>query len=223
MRATLDGLVNRGPLAPDDLLGIYEGKTSSRHAGDWREGLPDRVQLQVQHNMEVAGLDRAWVAALVTVPVFDLRIFEVPRDQALIDVLLEVESGFWQMVVERRPPPVDDSDATREALVDAYRTGPAGQAVELPAEAAERIESWRLASADLAEAEARKSQAESWLMAALADAETGRLDGRTAVTWRRHTRSSIDLDGLRKAHPEVAKQLTRESPYRRLAILEDRK
>ncbi len=85
---------------------IVEIKTA-RFAGDnWGEDgsaeIPVHYLVQVQHQMAVVGATRADVPVLFAGS--DLRIYQVPRDQALIDALVELETEFWECVSTQTPP-----------------------------------------------------------------------------------------------------------------------
>src|SRR4029077_17336098 len=113
MLATLDGV------AVEDthgiLLGVFEAKTSTGRDGQWRDGVPDAYVLQVQHQLEVTGLERAWVPVLLGGQ--DFEIHELVRDDALVELLLDMEQYFWHHhVLGDVPPAMDTSRRTEDAL-----------------------------------------------------------------------------------------------------------
>lgn len=97
MLASLDGIV--------DSAKVFEAK-NSRLGDVWGEPgsdeIPDVYLAQVQHYMAVTGFDAADVAVLLYG--HDFRIYEIARDQDLIDVIMEAETAFWKRVVDRDPP-----------------------------------------------------------------------------------------------------------------------
>jgi len=107
MTASLDGLA--GVAYPPARIVELKWTNASR----WRDGLPFDVNLQVQHQMAVTGLDVADVAVLRG-PTFE--VIEVLRDQTVIDQLMALEADFHQHVIDRTPPPVDGSESTRRTL-----------------------------------------------------------------------------------------------------------
>lgn len=218
LRATLDGCVYESVSEDVAPLGIFEGKTASRRAWDWADGVPDRVAIQVQHNLAVTGLDQAWVAALLFWPIPRLVIHEVPRDDRAIAELLEIETDFWRRVQERRLPAIDGSEATAEALRRAYRVSADEKAVELSEEAAGLLRERETAREEEKAAAARRQAAENALMAMLGDAEAGLINGYEVVTWKRFSTARIDLDALRLRHPKLAKRFMKTSVSRRLLI-----
>jgi len=218
LRATLDGFVYEGQAEEAAPLGIYEAKTASRRAWDWLAGVPDHVQVQVQHNLAVTGLGHAWVATLLLSPVPRLVIRELERDDAAIDVLVQLEDAFWQRVLEQRPPAADSGEATAEALRRAFSDPVAGQSVELTAEGLELVRQRSRAKAEETAAAARRQGAENALMAMLGGAEIGLVNGREVLTWKRFEQQRLDVDALRQRHPKIAARFTKPVASRRLVF-----
>lgn len=82
---------------------------------DWLEGPPLSYLIQAQHQMAVTGAEVVDIAALVGV--FGFFIFEITRDQAFIEQLVEAERRFWQEnVLARRVPVLDAQDETRRLV-----------------------------------------------------------------------------------------------------------
>jgi len=118
MLAHVDGMTDSGR--------VLEIKTA-RDARGWGESGTDEIPpayiIQVQHCLAVTGAEIADVAALLSGQ--DFRIYYVPRNQDLIDMLIEQEAAFWEMVQsETPPPPVTFADA-----VARYHTSRAGEVV----------------------------------------------------------------------------------------------
>jgi len=217
-RVTLDGLV----VSPSDRslpLGIYEGKTTStlRYGLDWSEGLPDHYALQVQHALSVTAQARAWVTCLVGGQ--RLRVFEVQRDEDVIELLLRFERTFWARVEGRLgPPPVDGSVHTTAAIREALRASTPGKAVELPAELAPTLKALVEAKSAIKVAEGWAREAQNALMVSMGDAEVAYLDGREVVTWREHEEHRLDQKALREAEPALAERYTRTSTVRTFLV-----
>lgn len=64
--------------------------------------IPAHYLVQVQHQLAVTGYPVADVAVLFAGS--DPRLYTIPRDDALIDDLIELESEFWQAVQSGTPP-----------------------------------------------------------------------------------------------------------------------
>ena len=94
---------------------ILECKTAGLHGSRlWQDGVPEYVQLQVQHQLAVTGQQAADVAVLLAGQ--DLQIHRLERDEAMITALIRLEEHFWQQVVDDRPPPADGSASADHAL-----------------------------------------------------------------------------------------------------------
>lgn len=94
---------------------ILECKTAGIHGAKlWKDGVPEYVQLQVQHQLAVAGKQAADVAVLIGGQ--ELQIHRIKRDEKLIANLIALEQCFWDMVLNEVAPPADGSDSADQAL-----------------------------------------------------------------------------------------------------------
>lgn len=209
MLANLDGLISTtNNDTPDAVL---EVKTSRMV---W-DRVPDYYVSQVQHYMAVTNLGVAYVAALFGGEEFTW--FEVPRNDQYIDRLVNEEAAFWEAVTKAVEPDIDGSEATYNAIRKSY-DALQGKSVELPANVNELIE-WRASAKELVgQYEKEVREAESKIMEALKDADTGTINGKTVVTWREQTRTSVDTKALKEAHPELVEQFTKGSKFRVLRV-----
>ena len=99
----------------DDEVAVLECKTAGINGAKlWREGVPEYVQLQVQHQLAVTGKRAADVAVLLGGQ--ELQVHRVVRDDKLIARLIELEARFWAYVESDTPPPADGSDSAAQAL-----------------------------------------------------------------------------------------------------------
>ena len=103
--------------APD--VQLLECKTAGiQGAWLWRDGVPEYVQLQVQHQLAVTGKQAADVAVLLGGQ--ELQIFRIERDEELIAQLITLEREFWGYVERGQAPPADGSDSADRALRALY-------------------------------------------------------------------------------------------------------
>lgn len=99
----------------DSDVQILECKTAGINGAKlWREGVPEYVQLQVQHQLAVTGYLAADVAVLIGGN--DFRIYRIDRDEELIARLIELEADFWQKVESGIAPDTDGSRSAGQAL-----------------------------------------------------------------------------------------------------------
>lgn len=103
--------------APD--VQVLECKTTGMNGQKlWRDGVPEYIQLQVQHQLAVTGKRTADVAVLVCGN--DFRTYRIQRDDKMISSLIELERRFWHYVETDTPPPADGSDSAAKALQALY-------------------------------------------------------------------------------------------------------
>lgn len=110
MLANLDYAVS-GSLEVQILECKTAGEWGSKH---WRDGVPDYIQCQVQHQLAVTGKQVADVAVLLCGQ--KLEIFRVERDEEVIERLIELERHFWWHVENDIPPATDGSESSAKAL-----------------------------------------------------------------------------------------------------------
>lgn len=117
MGATLDFIVTESPDGP----GALEVKNVDwlQHKRGWvDEEPPPHILLQLQAQLAVTGFQWGCVAALVGGN--DLRLYRYDARPKLIAEIERRVAAFWQSIRENRPPPVDGSDSTADALRALY-------------------------------------------------------------------------------------------------------
>jgi putative phage-type endonuclease len=94
---------------------LLECKTAGEFGARlWHDGVPEYVQLQVQHQLAVTGRQAADAAVLICGQ--KLEVHRIERDDLLIARLIELEAAFWRYVETDTPPPADGSDSADRAL-----------------------------------------------------------------------------------------------------------
>lgn len=181
MRASPDRLTVADDLAPTGILEIKH--PGDRQADLWDDGPPAAVVIQVQHQLEVLGLDEAWVAALIGAA--DYRQYHVPRDDRLIEALVQIETDFWRRVVEHDPPPVDGHDSTTAALRELHATSAVGVERLLDAETVALVDELLHTKDAMAYLKESAASLENQIKAVLGDAEIGVDEsGMPRATWK---------------------------------------
>lgn len=210
MTATLDYRVTEhgktGPLQIKN-RGYWTGK-------DYEDGLGDDAHVQIMHEMEVCGAEFGYVAALIGGNRLVWR--RVERDEKLIARLIEIERTFWHLVETKTPPQMSAGD--NEILAALHPTANGTNKVfgeEVGAIAASYLHAKHEAEqwAEIADAEAAR------LKLALGDAEEG-CTSRHVIKWTNRTRTSIDTKALKAAHPTIAAEFVKTSPYREFKVRE---
>lgn len=86
------------------------------------DGAPPYVVVQANWQMFVRGIDRCDIAVIFG-GTAEFRIYELRRNDRLIDALVTVAGDFWRdRVLARRSPDVDGSESCREVLRRLYPT-----------------------------------------------------------------------------------------------------
>lgn len=174
MRATPDRLVVGDKR-------IVQIKTASSRALGWGlpevGQIPERVAVQVQHEMFVFGAEVADVACLIDGR--DFRIYrDIRRDDSIIESLIDIESEFWQRVVNRDPPEPDFTHpATVELLSRIHR--PTGPEVSLAEEFADAARAYLAAGEAIKEHERDRNTIKARLIHAMQDAAIAHVGGFT--------------------------------------------
>jgi putative phage-type endonuclease len=105
LKANPDGIIEWA----DGKLGILEIKFTRQY---WDE-LPEHYNLQVQHYLEVLGLDKGIVVAVAG---GDYKEFEVCKDETLVESMKDAVETFYGFVNANKPPDYDGSDSTYETV-----------------------------------------------------------------------------------------------------------
>ena len=101
---------------------ILECKTAGEWGSKlWRDGVPEYVQLQVQHQLAVTNQRAADVAVLLCGQ--RLEIYRIERDEEVIARLVVLEARFWQYVTTDTEPSADGSESAGKALRQLYPGG----------------------------------------------------------------------------------------------------
>lgn len=175
MLANLDGVTDDGRLV--------EIKTARSPIGFGEPGtdeVPQAYLIQVQHYLTVTALPVADLAVLIGGS--DFRLYEIPADRELQEMIIEGEAEFWHEHVERGIPPEPVSVADMQA-----RYGRASRAASVVAgpTVQEATEKLRLIRAEMKRLEVSEEDQKAIIMGALGDADTLLdTDGSILVTWK---------------------------------------
>lgn len=201
MLANLDYAVT----GQDDVQ-ILECKTAGEFGARlWKDGVPEYVQCQVQHQLAVTGKRAADVCVLVCGQ--EIRIHRIDRDDTLIERLIELERRFWQYVTSDTPPPADGSDSAALALQYLYPRD-TGEVADFSNDAEMNTTFTKLMTArqqldSLKEVEAQHKQR---IQEQMGDSSKAVFAAGT-VSWKR-SKDSVSLDARHalQAQPELLEQ-----------------
>lgn len=209
MLANLDGVTDDGR--------VVEIKTA-RSGQDWGEVGSDQVPqaylLQVQHYMAVTGFVVADVAVLIGGS--DFRLYEVPADRELQQMLVEGEAEFWRNVEQGIPPePVSYSDMQAR-----FGRSSKGGTVEATQETLDAITRLRTVQADIKRLEEVEETEKAIVMKALGECDTLVAGGFTVATWKAAKPSQrFDSKTFQAAYPELYPQFLKTGEVSRRFLL----
>ncbi|MEZ2309900.1 YqaJ viral recombinase family protein [Paraburkholderia sp. RCC_158] len=176
----------------------------------WRGGVPEYVQLQVQHQLAVTGKQAADVAVLICGQ--KLEVHRIERDDGLIARLVELEAAFWRYVETDTPPPVDGSESADRALRCLYPG--AGGMIDFTSD-----RKMSATFADLvamrAEIEARQqveAQLKQSIVQAMGEADRAEFETGSVSYKRSKDGTVVDLKRLLADQPQLATQYAITKP-----------
>ncbi|VCJ27966.1 YqaJ viral recombinase family nuclease [Burkholderia pseudomallei] len=190
---------------------ILECKTAGEYgARYWREGVPEYVQLQVQHQLAVTGKAAADVAVLLCGQQLDVHRIE--RDDALIARLIPLEAQFWRYVETDTPPPADGSESADRALRCLYPG--AGGTVDF-------MDDRRLSSvfadlvavrADIEQRQKEEALLKQTIQQAMGEADRAIFETGSVSFKRSRDSAGVDLKRLLADHPSFEQQYAITKP-----------
>lgn len=182
--------------------GVLEIKTAGTfRRGDWEPEPPLAYQVQVQHQMDVLGLEWGTIAVLFGGQQF--RWFDVVRDDSFIATMHNVLHQFWQRVQDGDPPLIDGSESTAKALFKLHPKDN-GESIALPAEADTWDSQLSGIKAEIKELEAEKRSMENFLKDSIGDNTYGTLADGSRYSWKHSERDGFTVE------PSTRRTLRRE-------------
>lgn len=197
---------------------ILECKTAGEFGSRlWKYGVPEYVQLQVQHQLAVTGKAAADVAVLLCGQ--RLEIHRIDRDEDVIARLIVLETRFWEYVVADTPPPADGSESAARALRHLYQGNDTTLDFTGNAELGNTFDA--LADLDM-EIAAKTREAERMkqvIQQAMGDASKAAFANGVVTYKRAKDGARIDTKGLAAGHPDIAARYTVTTPGSRRFLL----
>jgi predicted phage-related endonuclease len=210
----LDGLV------VDKREGVEAKYVSQARAAEWgtpgTDEVPDDVIIQCQHHCYVAELELVWVPVAVAGFTMIWQMYRVPRHEELIRLVVQAVINFDLQHVQPRIPPT--SAPPPLTLIQALRREP-NSLVALEESAGDVLAAYEEATKIKRLAELSHDDAKRQLLALLGEAEAGRLDDGTVVTYlEQNSPARCDLKRFRLEQAELYEQYITQGTHRVLRI-----
>lgn len=196
-----------------------ECKTTSvynRH--DFEHGeVPLTYYVQCQHYMAVMGFERMYLAVLVLNRGF--YDFVIERDEGEIEALAAAESEFWEHVRSEKPPPVDGSEATQNALRMMFPEENDSPALSLPAASDNDLSRYLRLQGAICDLQRECDAIKADTMAQMGAVPMA-LTKNIACNWVTRKRAGIDAAALKRKYPEIYNELKKTTEYRVFSVKE---
>jgi predicted phage-related endonuclease len=167
--------------------------------------------MQVLHYLAVTGYSVAYIAVLIGGQQY--KQFEIKRDEAKIQKLIELERAFWARVENEEPPDIDR--ATN--VIDLQYPESNGETVVI--EDLDTVERYIELGEQIKELKKERDFMQTLIKAEMKEAETG-MAGNYIVNWKSSSRKSFDTTRFKKEQADLYNEYTKESSTRTMRIKE---
>jgi len=186
---------------------ILECKTAGEFGSRlWKDGVPEYIQLQVQHQLAVTGKAAADVAVLLCGQ--KLEVHRIERDDEIIARLMVLESHFWGYVESDTPPPADGSESAARALRHLYRGNDTNLDFTGNMELGKAFDALAELEGELAAKEREAERLKQLIQQAMGDASKAAFANGVVTFKRARDGSRVDTKKLAENHPDIAARYT---------------
>lgn len=196
---------------------LLECKTTSQYNIDqWKDDeIPASYLCQIQHYMAVTGYEKAYIAVLCGGNQFIWK--EVPRDDELIEIIINAEKDFWyNNVLAGVIPEIDGSDATKDFLNHMYKDIDQTE-VQLSDDVETLLTALEQVKQEEKELKELKTQYENKIKHILGNNLSGKTSG-YQITWKPQVRKTLDTKKIREIYGEQLDPYYKETETRVLKI-----
>lgn len=197
---------------------ILECKTAGEFGSRlWKDGVPEYVQLQVQHQLAVTNKPAADIAVLLCGQA--LEVHRIERDEDVIARLVVLEAQFWEHVANDTPPPADGSASSAKALRQLYQGNDTSLDFTENVDLSATFSELATLKAELETKDKRLEALKQSLQQAMGDASRAVFaDGE--VTYRRSKDgTSLDSKQLTQDHPDLVARYRMTKPGSRRFVI----
>lgn len=203
--------IDRDVLGEDSIL---ECKNIERFdAEKWDSRIPDIYNIQVQHQMYCTGNSKVFLAALFSGNRFE--IYEVDRDQEIIDWMVPQLVNFWQNHVLKLIPPIA-SHIDGPLLADHYPTSE-DQFINESDEYSNLIREYKSLGLLIDEKNKRKQEISN-IIKQRVGGNKGLITDEYRASWSRWSVQRFDLNKFQEDHPDMYQKYLKNSNSNRLTI-----
>lgn len=198
---------------------LLECKTTSQYNIDqWKDDeVPANYLCQVQHYLAVTGFDKAYIAVLCGGNQFIWK--EIPRDNELIEIIINAEKEFWyDHVLMDEIPEMDGSDSTKEFLNHMYKDIDESE-IQLGSDVEILLKGLEQVKAEEKQLKELKTKYENQLKDKLGHHMVGSTVN-YLITWKPQVKKTLDSKKLKEVYGDELDPYYKESETRVLKIKE---
>lgn len=181
---------------------ILECKTTNSFVNvkKFRTGeYPEMWYAQMTHYLAVTGAKKAYLAVLSECR--DFQVFELERDEAEIDALMDAERAFWKdYVLTGKTPPADGHSATSDTIKKLF-SEEAGDSVDLSG-FADILQQRKTVNEQIKRLKEDLDGLDNRVKVFMGSASSGKC-GRFSVSWKLQNTSGLDRDKIKEDFPEI--------------------
>ena len=191
--------IDREVIGEDAVLEI-KTTTSFGAIKKFRSGeYPEQWYGQMVHYLAVTGAKKAYLAALENN--WELRVFELERDEEEVKALMDAEREFWNTyVLPKKTPPVDGHSATSEAIKKIF-SEEAGDSIDLSG-FLDVFQQRKAVNEQIKNLKTELDGLDNRLKVAMGSMAKGTC-GRFSVSWKLQNTSGLDRDKIKADFPEI--------------------
>ena len=194
---------------------VLECKTANSFLQkEWEKGIPLHYQMQVLHYLIVTGYRYAYVACLVGGQKFFIHKLEPTQQDR--DELVKREKYFWNLVLDKTPPQVDNP--TLEYPIADLLSAESSTFL-IDDEFDNDIEQIQQLKADAKELKAKIDKLENNIKAELGEQPEAHTK-KYYIRWTNAKRTSFDSKKFKAENPDLFGDYTKETTYRKFTIKE---
>ncbi len=191
--------------------------TSAFNAKEWEDAIPEYYQAQVQHYLAILGYEKCYVAVLIGGNQF--KYYEVQRDEAFIEQLINAERDFWENnVLKLTPPEIDGHDFTTNFLKEKY-SNTFSTTITLETSFNEKLTKLKEIKGAIKTLNEEVTLIENEIRDYMKEDETAENEA-WKITYKLQNKASFDTKQLKEELPDIYNKYLKNTAYRVMRIKE---
>ncbi len=173
--------------------------------------IPVYYTAQCMHGMMIKPAPSCLMPVMLGID--DFRVYEVHRDDELIELIQAKEVEFWDRIQRRDPPP-----ATKVSDIFRLFEKDLGTAIEVDEKVAELVKKVKFLKAQLKLKKSDLDDLEAQLKLVFMEHQVITHKGKQLASWKSQGNSSFLIDAFRDKHPAICEKFTKRGTQRVLRI-----